>query len=132
MQQTQVADMGVYERLGKQGAHHSKVPSPRLRGHIESAVAQVFGVAHRDLGLPTRGRKRVALARQAAMYLAHVACGLTFKDVGTLFGRDRTTVSHACEVIEDLRDDANFDRVMQLLEWIVGALLLPRHSLITI
>ena len=40
-----------------------------------------------------------------AMYLAHVAFGLTFTRVGICFGRDRTTVRHACALIEDRRDD---------------------------
>jgi chromosomal replication initiation ATPase DnaA len=56
------------------------------------------------------------------MYLAHVACGLTLTDTGRLFGRDRTTVAHACGVIEDRRDDPLFDRALDLLEWAVPAL----------
>lgn len=56
------------------------------------------------------------------MYLAHVACGLTMSDTGRLFGRDRTTVAHACGVIEDKRDDPLFDRALDLLEWSVPAL----------
>lgn len=99
----------------------------RPRTVIEGAVAQVFGVAHADLGQATRGQARVALARQVAMYLAHVACGLSFTDVGHLFRRDRTTVAHACGVIEDRRDDPTFDRVLELLEWIVPSLLSPQR-----
>jgi Bacterial dnaA protein helix-turn-helix len=95
---------------------------------LEAAVAQVFGVAHGDLFKATRGRARVALARQVAMYLAHVACGLSFTEVGVLFARDRTTVAHACAVVEDRRDDPIFDRALDLLEWAVPSLLMPRHS----
>lgn len=102
----------------------------RERDLIEAAVAQVFNVELSALTLPTRGKKRVALARQAAMYLAHIACGLNLKETGTLFSRDRTTVAYACEVIEDRRDDPVFDHAMQLLEWIIPALLAPhRHRL---
>ncbi len=102
-----------------------------LRLLIESAVAQVFGVAHDDLDRRTRGRKKVALARQAGMYLAHVVCGLSLKDAGGLFHRDRTTAAHACQVIEDRRDDPRFDYAMQLLEWIVPALIVPRRPNLT-
>lgn len=113
-----------------------RIPSPRpLEDHgrqprhlIESAVAQVFGVRHIDLDRPTRGRKRVALARQVSMYLAHVVCGYKLGDVGSLFARDRTTVAHACEVVEDRRDDPTFDRVVELLERVVPALIVPRHG----
>ncbi len=56
------------------------------------------------------------------MYLAHVGCGLSLTQTGRLFGRDRTTVAHACGVIEDRRDDPVFDRVLDLLEWAVPVL----------
>ena len=92
------------------------------REAIEQAVVQVFGVGQEDLRRITRGRAKVALARQVAMYLAHVACGLTLTDTGRLFGRDRTTVAHACGVIEDRRDDPLFDRALDLLEWVVPAI----------
>ncbi len=83
---------------------------------------QVFGIAGHDLRRTTRGRANVALARQVAMYLAHVGCGLSLTEAGRLFGRDRTTVAHACGVIEDRRDDPAFDRALDLLEWAVPAL----------
>ena len=47
----------------------------------------------KDLRKRTRGRADTAFARQVAMYLAHVAYGLTLSDVGRVFERDRTTVS---------------------------------------
>jgi chromosomal replication initiation ATPase DnaA len=92
------------------------------RDAIERAVGQVFGIAGKDLRRSTRGRARVALARQVAMYLAHVGCGLSLTETGRLFERDRTTVAHACGVIEDRRDDPIFDRVLDLLEWAVPVL----------
>jgi chromosomal replication initiation ATPase DnaA len=95
---------------------------PLPREAIEQAVVQVFGVGREDLRRLSRGRAKVALARQVAMYLAHVACGLTLTNTGKLFGRDRTTVAHACGVIEDRRDDPLFDRALDLLEWSVPAL----------
>lgn len=99
----------------------------RMRELIEGAVTQVFGVHRRDLEIATRGRAPIALARQVAMYLAHVACGMSLTEVGQLFKRDRTTVGHACGVVEDRRDDPVFDRVLELLEWVVPALLNPRR-----
>jgi chromosomal replication initiation ATPase DnaA len=50
------------------------------------------------------------------MYLAHVTFGLSFSEIGTLFDRDRTTVAHACRVIEDLRDDPAMDKALAILE----------------
>ena len=86
---------------------------------IELAISTVFDVGHHDLCGASRGVANTAVARQVAMYLAHVACGLTMTDVGRLFARDRTTVSHACRVIEDRRDDPSFDRALDFLEWSV-------------
>ena len=105
-------------------AHHCLRRSPANvpREAIEQAVIQVFGIAYKDLRRTTRGRAKVALARQVAMYLAHVGCGLSLTETGRLFERDRTTVAHACGVIEDRRDDPTFDRALDLLEWAVPAL----------
>jgi len=55
------------------------------------------------------------------MYLAHVGGGLPMTEVGRMFARDRTTVSHACAVIEDRRDDPNFDRALAVLEFALTA-----------
>ncbi len=44
------------------------------------------------------------------MYVAHVTLRLSMADIGRGFGRDRTTVVYACHLIEDLRDDDDFDR----------------------
>lgn len=90
--------------------------SADLRRAIETAVMSVFGVSREDLSFQSRGMARVALARQTAMYLAHTVGGLSLTEVGAMFDRDRTTVAHACAVVEDRRDDANFDRALELLE----------------
>lgn len=50
------------------------------------------------------------------MYLAHVAKGISLTAIGAAFGRDRTTVSYACSLIEDLRDDVEFDAELDRLE----------------
>ena len=105
----------------------SRTPDQRLgpainapqRLAIELAVARVFGVQSETFAQETRGQARAANARQVAMYLAHVACGLSLTDAGRLFGRDRTTVAHACLVIEDKREDPVFDQALDLLEWAV-------------
>ena len=94
----------------------------------EKSVAQVFGVPVKEIGKTSRGRANVALARQVAMYIDHIACGDTMTQVGELFARDRTTVAHACVVIEDRRDDPMFDRVLDLLERVVRSLADPRPT----
>jgi len=46
------------------------------------------------------------------MYTCHVIFRLRMSDIGNGFGRDRTTVLHACHLIENLRDDAEFDAMV--------------------
>jgi chromosomal replication initiation ATPase DnaA len=93
-----------------------------VRQVLEQTVSGVFTVRGSDLWSGTRGRSRSAFARQVAMYLAHVAWGLSLTEVGQVFARDRTTVSYACGRVEDMRDDADFDRSLDLLEGVLRAL----------
>ncbi len=95
----------------------------QVRRAIDPAVAAVFDVDVHDLGAPTRRSPRAAFARQVAMYLAHVVCGLSLTEVGVLFARDRTTVAHACEVVEDRRDDPELDGRLDHLERAVASLI---------
>jgi chromosomal replication initiation ATPase DnaA len=106
--------------------HDISPADEQLRAVVEASVGRVFSVRSQDFGSITRGRARAALARQVAMYLSHIACRRNFTDVGRIFARDRTTVAHACGVVEDLRDDQRFDRVLDLLETIVRFKLTPR------
>jgi chromosomal replication initiation ATPase DnaA len=94
----------------------------QLRRVIDPAVAAVFEVDVHDLRASTRGSTRAAFARQVAMYLAHVVCGLSLTEVGTLFARDRTTAAHACRVVEDRRDDPELDGRLEHLERAVASL----------
>jgi chromosomal replication initiation ATPase DnaA len=56
-----------------------------------------------------RGTDAVAWARQVSMYLMYVTSGLSLAKVAAAFGRDRSTVAHACRIIEDRREDPAFD-----------------------
>lgn len=76
----------------------------------------MFAVPRSKLQAARRCEARIALARQVAMYLAHVVFGLTLTRAGQLFGRDRTTVAHACAVVEDRREDAALDRALNIVE----------------
>jgi len=82
----------------------------------ENLVSGALGIGVTELRTNRRGPAAVAFARQTAMYLAHVHFGLTLSQVGRNFGRDRTTVAHACARVEDSRDDPHFERVITCLE----------------
>jgi chromosomal replication initiation ATPase DnaA len=53
------------------------------------------------------------------MYVCHVVLQVSLTDIGYAFGRDRTTVSHACNVVEDRRDDPAFDDFIASVERVV-------------
>ena len=89
-------------------------------GMIDLAAA-LFYVSGRELRRPGRCAMDIARVRQIAMYVTHVTLRLSMNDVGQGFGRDRTTVLHACHVVEDLRDDAEFDRIVSVVERVATA-----------
>jgi len=99
-----------------------------LRGALERTVAGIFAIERERINQPTRGAQSVAQARQMAMYLAHVALGLSMRDAGEMFDRDRTTVSHAVRMIEDKRDCEDFDLAMTVLEELVRLLAVALES----
>jgi chromosomal replication initiation ATPase DnaA len=81
-----------------------------------SIVAQAYGIEKALFYHRSRCGAETALARQLAMYLAHVILQESMPAIGAAFGRDRTTVSHACALIEDRRDDPAFDAMVADLE----------------
>jgi chromosomal replication initiation ATPase DnaA len=85
-------------------------------------VAPAFAVARARLWAGARSSPPEVLARQVAMYLAHVGLGLTLPQVARLFGRDRKTAARACALVEDRRDCAAFDRSLDLLEGVLRVL----------
>jgi chromosomal replication initiation ATPase DnaA len=88
-----------------------------------AAARLAAGVAGYALGVScdaivdhARGPSEVAFARQVAMYLCHVAFELSLARVALAFGRDRSTVAHACHAIEDRREHEEFDLWIESLE----------------
>jgi len=79
-------------------------------------AARAFGVTIPEIAAKGRSRARVAYARQVAMYLCHVVGRMSLSEISIAFERDRTTVAHACHVIEDRRDSDLFDREISGLE----------------
>lgn len=92
---------------------------------LEALVGTALGTGIGAIRAGQRGSAAEALARQTAMYLAHVSLGLSLSQVAANFGRDRTTVAHACARVEDRRDDPAFEQTIACLEsaferWRIG------------
>jgi chromosomal replication initiation ATPase DnaA len=83
---------------------------------VQMAVAELTGVEVTQICAAKRGDPKSAQARQMAMYLCHLVFGMNRTQVGQAFGRDRKTVRHALQRIEDLREDREFDRALSWLE----------------
>lgn len=72
-------------------------------------AAFALNVSDGELLAESRGSAAVAFARQVAAYLCHTAFEMSLARVATAFARDRSTVAHACHLIEDRRDEPQFD-----------------------
>lgn len=64
----------------------------------------------------SRGSGRTAQARQMAIYLSHVLLRRPQDVLADLFVRDRTTISHAVQSMEDRRDDPRLDALIERIE----------------
>src|SRR6195952_4452674 len=99
------------------GNSSATLSAPECTCHwVAFCVARDFGLDMLALFAPTRGAPRTAFARQVAMYLAHTGFELSLETISRVFGRDRTTVSHACHVVEDGRDDIWLDCRLEALD----------------
>ena len=88
---------------------------------VIDVVAAMFSVSSKELRAHGRTSHDVCRVRQIAMYVAHVVLELKMSEVGKGFGRDRTTVVYACHMIEDLREDEDFERVVSTVERVMRA-----------
>lgn len=95
------------------------VPAPVACRIVRQLVLEMTAMAS-DRALHRRdGRRSTCHVRQIAMYVCHVVLRLSQSEIGAAFGRDRTTVGHACNVVEDRRDDAAFDAFVSAIERVV-------------
>ncbi|WP_313194134.1 helix-turn-helix domain-containing protein [Shinella zoogloeoides] len=95
------------------------VPAPVACRIVRQLVLEMTALAG-DRPLWRRDSRRTTChVRQIAMYVCHVVLRLSLSEIGMAFGRDRTTVGHACNVVEDRRDDAAFDAFVSAIERVV-------------
>lgn len=70
---------------------------------VFAIIGERFGVSRMELAGTSR-RREIVFARQAAMYLARQKLGLSYQELGRIFGgRDHATVIHSIRKIEQLR-----------------------------
>lgn len=89
----------------------------RLRAELAiNLLASAMDISTDEIGGDGRSAKAV-FARQVAMYIANAGFGMSYARVGAAMGRDRTTVAHACRIVESKRDEPEFDRWVEALEF---------------
>jgi chromosomal replication initiation ATPase DnaA len=88
---------------------------------IIDILSACFSIPSAELRSFDRANAAAARLRQVGMYIAHVAVHLSMSEVAKGFARDRTTVVHACHLVEDLRDDVDFDKICTTVEKIARA-----------
>jgi chromosomal replication initiator protein len=85
--------------------------------NIIKYICTVYGLQEDDI-LGKKRPKNIALARQIAMYLCRKMTDASLPKIGSSFGgRDHTTVIHACEKIDKMKnEDKGFEAQLQQFE----------------
>ncbi|MCY1664214.1 helix-turn-helix domain-containing protein [Rhizobium sp. SL86] len=100
----------------------SHLPMKEVCRLVRQVVGEIISLTG-DRTQTRRDRRRMLChVRQIAMYVCHVSLSIPLTEIGQAFGRDRTTVGHACHVVEDRRDDAAFDDFITGIERIVSVI----------
>ncbi len=97
-------------------SYPSSLPARIVCRIVSQITAETIALLSDRVIARNERRRPSCHVRQIAMYVCHVALRMPFSDIGAAFGRDRTTVGHACHVVEDRRDDAAFDEFVSAIE----------------
>lgn len=107
-----VSDVGI-------GKGRRSLPPLREAEVVDALVASAFSVSRAQMHSAQRGPAATAFARQVGMYLLHTSLDMSLTAVGRFYGRDRTTVSYACRVVEERRDERSIDTQLDCLEYAI-------------
>ena len=89
----------------------------RLLGMVvRQLTLEVLSLTGHDPEAGSASRRLMSHVRQIAMYVCHVAYSMPQAEIALVFGRDRSTVRHACHIVEDRRDDPAFDTLVSIIE----------------
>lgn len=116
---------GIFAYEGAAAGWASAIDILRCRVVLR-LVTELFEAAlEREFASGVAQRRPRCHMRQIAMYLSHVVLSVPYRTIARAFGRDRTTVVHACAVVEDRRDDLGYDRFVERCERCVIAVFAP-------
>lgn len=121
--------MPARKQSKRQLAHNIK--TARARSHVTATQnLQQMGYVRLTLGLvsaiyradaayilgPSRGQQALSTSRQVMHYLVHICFGVNYTELATMTNRDRTSIAHACQRVEDMRDDPKIDKALFFAE----------------
>ena len=110
--------------VGIQADTHTRPASANhvLCHSVNKVTEEMLGALQEPVLQRGDRRRQRCQIRQISMYLCHVVLGLPQHEVASAFGYDRSTVSYACQVIENRRDNKAMDQFIGVLERVVEAL----------
>lgn len=97
-------------------AQRTSRPERRICQAVRLMTAEFLFACSDRISVRRERRRAACHVRQIAMYVCHVALQMKMTTIGEGFGRDRSTVAHACAVVEDRRDDRDFDEFVAAIE----------------
>lgn len=103
-------------RLAKKSQPIISLRNEAICHFLQELACQVFCQTLDEIRAKSRRSAKTAFARQVIMYVAHTTFGLQYIEIADVFDRDRTTVSHACKVVEDRRDEPSIDLLVCCVE----------------
>ena len=108
----------------KRGINSLSSSRERLLARFVNQIVAVYFQLPSELLLKfARGKASATRARQVSIYLMHTTLSFSFTQIAKIYGKDRTTIAHACRLIEDLRDDPEFDNRLVEFELTISIVL---------
>jgi Bacterial dnaA protein helix-turn-helix len=103
------------------GALHSwrgerRLRESRLSSFAEATVALAFAQTFNTVRAPTRSIAEHAFVRQLAVYMTNTTFAQNFTAIGRTFGRERSTISHACTLVESARQTPHINTALVALD----------------
>jgi len=111
----QPIDLDLASRALKDMVPHTRSTKVTV-DRIQKVVSEHYGLRLEDLKIKKRTRA-LAFPRQIAMYLCRELTDLSLSQIGEDFGRDHTTVIHACDKIAaDMAADPALEAKIKLMK----------------
>ena len=109
--------------IGYMWVSANEIPEPELRNirdndYICQVVSENLNISIEQMKSKSRKRE-IVTARHISMYFDKSLTSMTLKEIGHAFGnRDRTTVIHAINTVNDLKDtDKTFISIFKMINY---------------